>query len=73
MRNWRIGRPQNVPRHLENDLSNFDEDRGSMWRGVFRRRTVVKVWEVQHEISNAGLSHNVSQIERLIKRRFGLE
>ena len=35
--------------------------------------TVIKVWEVQHEISNAGLNHNVSQIERLIKRRFGLE
>ncbi len=36
--------------------------------------TVIKVWEVQFEIMQLGVGgHNVSQIERLIKRRFGLE
>lgn len=36
--------------------------------------TVIKVWEVQFEIMQLGVDgHNISQIERLIKRRFGLE
>jgi len=51
---------RNLPLRLE-EAKKLD-----MW-------TVLKVWEVQFELSHSGVAQNISDIEQLIKRRFGLE